>query len=94
MFTLYFAVRDILQEISSPFLSRSPMPLSLTLIVPKYSATLFMQGMGPVMRGPLISGHSGHKGTNLKANDQVLQEHFFNGFCRYLTVKPQNRYSN
>ena len=23
---------------------------------------------------PLISGHSGHKETNLKANDQVLQE--------------------
>ena len=38
----------------------------LTLIVPKYSATLFMQGGG--------GGHSGHKGTNKKANDQVLKE--------------------
>ena len=45
----------------------------LTLIVPKYSATLFMQGGGEGPVGPsLISGHSGHKGTNQKANDQVL----------------------
>ena len=36
----------------------------LTLIVPKYSATLFMQGGGVIYDPPLISGHSGHKGTN------------------------------
>ena len=42
--------------------------ITLTLIVPKYSATLFMQDP------PLISCHRGHYGTNQKANDQVLQK--------------------
>ena len=46
----------------------------LTLSVPKYLATLLVQGGGSRMTPPLISGHSGHKETNQKANDQVLQE--------------------
>ena len=31
-------------------------------------------GGGSYMTPRLISGHSGHRGTNYKANDQVLKE--------------------
>ena len=64
----------------------------LTLIVPKYSATLFMQGGGHIWPPPLSSVIAVIKGQTKKQMIKFCKktnfEQFFNGYYRYLTVKP------
>ena len=46
---------------------------------------------------PLISGHRGHRGTNQKANDQVIKNANFEQILRFLPLfnskTAKNRYS-
>ena len=64
----------------------------LTLIVPKYSASLFMQGGGSYMTPPLSPVIAVIKGQTKKQMIKFCKktnfEQFFNGCYRYLTVKP------
>ena len=64
----------------------------LTLIVPKYSATLFMQGGGHIWPPPLSPVIAVIKGQTKKQRINFCKEtnfeQFFNGCYRYLTVKP------
>ena len=55
--------------------------------MPKYFATLFIRGGGINIKLhlPFISGHSGHKGTNQKANYQVLKKTRFEPFKTIFT---------
>ena len=65
---------------------------SLTLIVPKYSATLFMQGgviYDPPPLSPVLAVIKGQtKKQMIKFCKKTNFEQFFNGFYRYLTVQP------
>ena len=65
----------------------------LTLIVPKYSATLFMQGGGvtydPPPLSPVLAVIKGQtKKQMIKFCKKTNFKQFFNGCYRYLTVKP------